>query len=741
MSSFDNDWISFDGNVNPVRVPGQVIVKGPKGYQLTAGQRGEFSQVFRQFGTSVKTSSFPNGFHSRNMTLADGSTISMSAINGVYRSVITPVVGGGSTPAGFGGFTFLPAYAYWTRPASNVRWRIEEGISTLGVVTAPRYKADKPPTEVKDKLFQWRSLDQIPGTRSWDCQGLYPGGRLNWRGPPTKYFAFGDYPDWSTLSCAGIYPYPDPEKLAYNTPIVRFLHRPSEVLWVDGAPKFTAVKYIFSACLHRPDPDADIVSGNTIVRVFGAQALSPDGGAVFKVFDLAPANVSLTGCTLQNIKDAIDLVIHAEYELPGDYETNAIFLPPQQVGHWKFLYAPEFNRTGSKMAAAISRRTFGYFVDGGAPQGLQMPFYFSSVCEVDPTTFAISNERWSHGPMPGPTPATTPNTRYVGCDYLGDEFVTLWVSGVSGTSGSTHTLQHSKHGAVFVSLDGTEFLAAADLAKDFIYVIASLGINDPSLSEFDYWVRPPYSSPSHDIYFRGEYIHLSGQNLLSAGAPGGAITAERVDPPIVVGTPYYSENGSLAGYTYSGDRSLPLHGQVAVVGNNWSTAHWVGEAPGAAFTWDSELGRMDVVGYPVIDGVMDMSTTTRITDTRPGGPYTPGIFTQFYTTVALIGSAFGESLRGDYSYRAYAFTRDGEGVFLSSSPDPYPGHFVTNLGSSPRLPLLTGAAWFVRIYPEVPKPPPAGEVSFIAWPSPNAWVSDTPRTPDKIHFHVAPVFI
>ena len=709
MSSFDNDWFSFGGDARPGRVPGQVIVKGPKGYQLTAGQRGEFSQVFRQFGTSVKTSSFPDGFHSRNMTLADGSTVSMSAINGAYRSVITPVVGGGGAPPRFGGFLSLPLYADRTLNQSQTYWFIYD-IHTGGHRFAPGYKAGTPPEKTKFDFLKWYHWDQIPGARSWDSQGLFPG-RLNWRGPPAKYQAFGDYPEWNTYASAG--QINSPLGLFRRAPDVMALHRSGSILWIDGIRKTTEVGFIFSACLHRPNGD----DTRTVVRVFGTDTVGDlNGGAQFRVYDLTAKDVSPGSCTLADLKGASKLVVFETYDLPGDYETDAIFLPPQHVGNWKFLYAPEFDRLGNKMAAAISRRTFWIPSTSESPAsptpGVQGVGYFSSVCEVDPKTFSISNERWSHSVLNG-----TESTKYVGCDYLGDEFVTLRVADSSGG----RDVIHSKHGVMY-STSATYLAMTADLAKDLIYTIC----DDPDyLTEVNYWARPGYSTHiSHDVWFREKRVHLFGPSNLAAGP--GVAPGELVSPPSAVYTWIYdSANGVSGHWSGVGTNSAPLYGHHAVAGNVWHT--WTGVS--SNFTWDAELGRArrtNTLG--VIDGTI-IEQVTEDVDTRPGGPYTPG----------LEAPATFDRAGTPYEYRCFAFTKDGDGVFLSATAGPYytAYWFYDHNGGTP---TIRDRSWFIRLTPK-DQPLAVGEPGFTVWPAPDKWVTDTPRTPTTVHYHIAPVFI
>ena len=101
MSLLNNNFMTFGGESVTGRVPTQMIVYAPEGYQLSEMQQGAVSHVYKLFCDAVRVS--VAGYHVQNRILPDGTKVRMESNNGVDRVMVWPVGGGeeNKMPHGF----------------------------------------------------------------------------------------------------------------------------------------------------------------------------------------------------------------------------------------------------------------------------------------------------------------------------------------------------------------------------------------------------------------------------------------------------------------------------------------------------------------------------------------------------------------------------------------------------------------------------------------------------------------
>ena len=101
MSLLNNNFMTFGGESVTGRVPTQMIVYAPEGYQLSKMQQGAVSHVYKLFCDAVRVSVAK--YHIQNRILPDGTKVRMESNNGVDRVMVWPVGGGeeNKMPHGF----------------------------------------------------------------------------------------------------------------------------------------------------------------------------------------------------------------------------------------------------------------------------------------------------------------------------------------------------------------------------------------------------------------------------------------------------------------------------------------------------------------------------------------------------------------------------------------------------------------------------------------------------------------
>lgn len=704
MSSLDNDWFSFGGDARPGRVPGQVIVKGPQGYGLTASQRGEFSQVFRQFTTSVRTSPIPDGFHIKRMRLGDGSRIEMVANNGVYQTVIYPAVGGGGgAPPGFHGFLFLPTIVYWIEKNIPSVWFKAQIYGALGYAAQqpPPALAGDPPqpggVRARYPLTDW-GLDRFPGSCSWRGGKSFDNTVLNWRGPPRKYMPFSSFVSWGTYTAVA--EDTGTSKQAAVGGLVDTLHRVSGRVWVNGAVKRTPIPFIFTACLHRPQGDAK--PNNVILRVLGTEAIGSTG---FKVYDLVPTGRTLENSTLEAIRNVGELIVQKSYTPTGLHAGG----PSTQLqpGTWTFVWAPTFNSLGNKLAACVREVQPQHNGEGNI------------VCEMDATTFATSNRQhsrvenshsgttsetvddtveghwrfqdgvevlvWPIMAQSGSSVSTQAGRYYVGCDYDNEQFASLWIE---------QQYSGSSEGSAYWEFEGAQ---PVSVARSSSYTSSTT----TKVVHSTYGVLTSASSSESGSSSVVSYV---GTGSVSATERVGyEITADLSIGAVHVLT-------STSRFPAMSQPSPPPTIAVELESKIWLQGHSVGLSS-RTYTYE---GQGWAPYHPPLNDYIGYGT---------GGDHP-------YTNNSVSYSSGIEFGFRHYDYRTLAVTRGGKGVYLGRAilrgNDSFDGaDAVRGYGNE-------GA--FLSAVATAPGEAP----SFNVWPAP-WWFEDEP--PSQYQAFVAPVFI
>lgn len=141
MSLFNHGWIGLDGAPIMGKAPPSLQVNAPPGVQMTPQQYGEVAHAFKAFTDAVRFSPNPEGFHSRDRTLRDGSRVRMTANAGNFATEVwlPGTKGGQKLPHGF------VVSAPWTAPRIYGRTLTGEGY-TWEVKTSVVPQAGKPIT-------------------------------------------------------------------------------------------------------------------------------------------------------------------------------------------------------------------------------------------------------------------------------------------------------------------------------------------------------------------------------------------------------------------------------------------------------------------------------------------------------------------------------------------------------------------------------------------------------------------
>lgn len=113
MSLLNNNFLTFGGESVTGRVPTQMIVYAPQGYQLSEMQQGAVSHVYKLFCDAVRVS--VAGYHVQNSLLPDGTKVRMESNNGVDRVMVWPV-GGGDDDKMPHGFAVRSETDNWLKP-------------------------------------------------------------------------------------------------------------------------------------------------------------------------------------------------------------------------------------------------------------------------------------------------------------------------------------------------------------------------------------------------------------------------------------------------------------------------------------------------------------------------------------------------------------------------------------------------------------------------------------------------
>ena len=88
MSLLNNNFMTFGGESVTGRVPTQMLVYAPEGYQLSKMQQGAVSHVYKLFCDAARVSLA--GYHVQNRVLPDGTKVRMESNNGVDKVMVWP---------------------------------------------------------------------------------------------------------------------------------------------------------------------------------------------------------------------------------------------------------------------------------------------------------------------------------------------------------------------------------------------------------------------------------------------------------------------------------------------------------------------------------------------------------------------------------------------------------------------------------------------------------------------------
>ena len=113
MSLLNNNFLTFGGEPVTGRVPTQMIVYAPEGYQLSEMQLGAVLHVYKLFCDAVRVS--VASYHVHNRLLPDGTKVRMESNNGVDKVMVWPV-GGGEENKMPHGFAVRSETDNWLRP-------------------------------------------------------------------------------------------------------------------------------------------------------------------------------------------------------------------------------------------------------------------------------------------------------------------------------------------------------------------------------------------------------------------------------------------------------------------------------------------------------------------------------------------------------------------------------------------------------------------------------------------------
>ena len=108
MTVYSRNWIGLDGQPLTGLLPSKLLVYGPPGQQLNAGQLGEVAHAFKLFNDAVRVSPVPNGYHVQNRTLRDGSRVRMTS-NASAMTTEVWIKGGGDELL-YRGFVIEPKF-------------------------------------------------------------------------------------------------------------------------------------------------------------------------------------------------------------------------------------------------------------------------------------------------------------------------------------------------------------------------------------------------------------------------------------------------------------------------------------------------------------------------------------------------------------------------------------------------------------------------------------------------------
>lgn len=106
MTFARHDWLSLEGASVTGRAPPQLLVRAPDGIALSAEQYGSIAHAYKLFCDVVRGSTFPEGLHVQNRTLADGSKLRMTSNLGVHTVTVT--ISGGAVVELYCGFVIKP---------------------------------------------------------------------------------------------------------------------------------------------------------------------------------------------------------------------------------------------------------------------------------------------------------------------------------------------------------------------------------------------------------------------------------------------------------------------------------------------------------------------------------------------------------------------------------------------------------------------------------------------------------
>ena len=191
MSLLNNNFIDKNGNPITGRVPTQLQVYAPEGYQLSNLQYSAVMHAYKLFCDNVRLSAAT--FHVQNRELGDGTKIRMESNNGVDRVMVWPVSSGGEEEfMTFFGIPFDETYLNTLLgtpgelPKEPVFYMDKVNVSTPTAILdqlryLPKYLM-LPSTIDSEK----RKPSQ-PGNTTWFAKGKKRQPALSWWGQYSRY--------------------------------------------------------------------------------------------------------------------------------------------------------------------------------------------------------------------------------------------------------------------------------------------------------------------------------------------------------------------------------------------------------------------------------------------------------------------------------------------------------------------------------------------------------------------------
>lgn len=188
MSLTPRHWMALGGAPVGGVAPTRLEVY-PVGASLSSDQKGMVSQTYGKFCDQVRTSSFPNGYHKREMMYPDGTAVVMDSMQGRHRVWVEVKSGGGGQKKGEGRWFLYYAIRNWDDRYAFVRVEITNIRRMKSPADLPREESRIPVTGpgIRANLFANTIMDVVGN----------PAGKLS---EETVLFAGGDAPSGISLA-------------------------------------------------------------------------------------------------------------------------------------------------------------------------------------------------------------------------------------------------------------------------------------------------------------------------------------------------------------------------------------------------------------------------------------------------------------------------------------------------------------------------------------------------------------